>query len=409
MKIACVGGGPAGLYFSLLLKSRQPQHEITVYERGAPGVTRGWGVVFWNDLLDQLRSADPESASRIAQEAFPWSNEIVDVAGTPILHGVSQGYGMKRVELLDILVHRAQEAGVRIEFNHEVTSASQLPDADLIVACDGVNSRLREEAKGIHTDVSPGTNKYIWMSTDKVFSTFTFPFVPTDSGWVWAHAYGVGADSSTFIVELSEQTWAGLGFDTMPMDECLTALEKIFAAQLDGHHLIGQTPDGLNAQWVTFRTITNDHWYDGRVVLAGDAAHTTHFSVGSGTRLAIEDAIALAGSVARHDDLNAALAAYETERQETILRTQIGSRYSSQWFENVPRYIGLTPKQFSALMRRRRSPLMPYISPQLYYWSWPTTREPPFVDTLRRLAGPPAAKAYGLLRQLQAQRASRRG
>ena len=409
LKIACVGGGPAGLYFSLLLKLRQPQHEITVFERGAPGVTRGWGVVFWNDLLDQLRGADPESAGQIAQGAFPWSNEIVDVAGTQILHGVSQGYGMKRRQLLDILVHRAQEAGVRIEFNHEVTSASQLPDADLIVACDGVNSRLREEAQGIHTEVHPGTNKYIWMGTEKVFSTFTFPFVPTDHGWVWAHAYGVGSDSSTFIVELSEKTWAGLGFDTMPMEECLASLEKIFAAQLDGHRLIGQTPDGLNAQWVTFRTITNDHWYDGRVVLAGDAAHTTHFSVGSGTRLAIEDAIALANSIARHDDLNAALAAYETERQETILRTQIGSRYSSQWFENVPRYIGLTPKQFSALMRRRRSPLMPYISPQLYYWSWPTTREPPFVDTLRRLAGPPAAKAYGLLRQLQAQRASRRG
>jgi 2-polyprenyl-6-methoxyphenol hydroxylase-like FAD-dependent oxidoreductase len=399
VKIACVGGGPAGLYFSLLLKLRQPQHEITVYERGAPGVTRGWGVVFWNDLLDQLRSADAESASRIAQDAFPWSNEIVDVDGTPILHGVSQGYGMKRVQLLDILAHRAQEAGVRIEYNHEVTSAAQLPDADLIVACDGVNSRLREEAQGIHTEVHPGTNKYIWMGTDKVFSTFTFPFVPTEAGWVWAHAYGVGADSSTFIAELSEQTWAGLGFDTMPLEDCLAALEKIFAAQLDGHRLIGQTPDGLSAQWVTFRTITNDRWYDGKVVLAGDSAHTTHFSVGSGTRLAIEDAIALADSIQRQDDLSTAL----------IMRTQIGSRYSSQWFENVPRYIGLTPKQFSALMRRRRSPLMPYISPQLYYWSWPTTREPPFVDTLRRLAGPPAAKAYGMLRQLQSRRASRRG
>ena len=187
----------------------------------------------------------------------------------------------------------------------------------------------------------------------------------------------------------------------MPVEECLASLEKIFAAQLDGHRLIGQTPDGLNAQWVTFRTITNDHWYDGKVVLAGDAAHTTHFSVGSGTRLAIEDAIALASSVQRHDEIGAALAAYQAERQETILRTQIGSRYSAQWFENVPRYIGLTPKQFSALMRRRRSPLMPYISPQLYYWSWPTTREPPFVDTLRRVAGPIAAKAYGQLRKLR--------
>jgi 2-polyprenyl-6-methoxyphenol hydroxylase-like FAD-dependent oxidoreductase len=399
VKIACVGAGPAGLYFSLLLKLRQPQHEITVYERSAPGVTRGWGVVFWNDLLDQLRSADPESAEQIAQAAFPWSNEIVDVAGTPILHGVSQGYGMKRRQLLEILVRRAQEVGVRVEFNHEVTSASQLPEADLIVASDGVNSQLRQEAKGIETDVRPGTNKYIWLGTEKVFSTFTFPFVETGSGWVWAHAYGVDAGSSTFIVECGQETWAGLGFGTMPPAECLAALEKIFAAQLDGQGLIGQTADGLNAQWVDFRTISNDRWYDGKVVLIGDSAHTTHFSVGSGTRLAIEDAIALASSVQRHDDVSAALAAYQRERQEAILRTQIASRYSSQWFENVPRYIGLKPRQFSALMRRRRSPLMPYISPQLYYWSWPTTREPPFVDTMRRLAGPVAAKVFGLLQR----------
>ncbi|MBV9793415.1 MAG: FAD-dependent monooxygenase [Actinobacteria bacterium] len=401
MKIACVGGGPAGLYFSLLLKLRQPQHEITIYERGAPGVTRGWGVVFWNDLLDQLRDADPESAAQIAQAAFPWSNEIVDVGGTQILHGVSQGYGMKRRLLLDILARRAEQAGVRIEYHHEVTSAAQLPDADLIVACDGVNSRLRAEASGIQTDEQPGTNKYIWLGTEKVFSTFTFPFVHTSSGWVWAHAYGVDAGSSTFIVECAQETWDGLGFAAMSQAECLAVLEKIFAAQLDGHQLIGTSPDGLNAQWVNFRTITNNRWYDGRVVLAGDAAHTTHFSVGSGTRLAIEDAIALAGRLQRDEEVPVALGAYERERRETILRTQLASRYSAQWFENVPRYIGLGPRQFSALMRRRRSPLMPRISPQLYYWSWPTSREPPFVDTLRRLAGPPAVKVYGWLRQLQ--------
>jgi 2-polyprenyl-6-methoxyphenol hydroxylase-like FAD-dependent oxidoreductase len=398
LRIACVGGGPAGLYFSLLLKLREPRHEITVFERSAPGATRGWGVVFWNDLLDQLRSADPPSARQIEQAAFPWSNEIVGVGGTRILHGVSQGYGTKRRRLLDILVHRAQDAGVRIEFGHEVTSASQLPDADLIVASDGVNSRIRDEATGIQTGVHQGTNKYIWLGTGKIFNTFTFPFVPTDRGWVWAHAYGVDADSSTFIVECSQETWAGLGFDTMPLEECLAALEKIFAAQLDGHQLIGQTSDGLNAQWLNFRTITNKCWYDGKVVLAGDAAHTTHFTVGSGTRLAIEDAIALAGSLQRHGELSAALEAYEKERQATILRTQIASRYSAQWFENVPRYIDLTPRQFSALMRRRRSPLLPHISPQLYYWSYPTSREPPFVDHLRRLAGP-AVKVYGRLRQ----------
>ena len=397
MRIACVGGGPAGLYFALLLKLREPRHDITIFERSPRGATRGWGVVFWRDLLDELYAADPESAREIERASFPWDRHVVDVHGEQVASSAPLGYGIKRQRLLDILVDRALGSGVRIEFEHEVTAASQLPAVDLVVACDGVNSRIRDETEGISTDVHVGGNKYIWLGTDKVFDSFTFPFVQTDSGWIWAHAYGVDAESSTFIVECSAGTWAGLGFDAMPPKDCLAMLEKIFERQLDGHQLIGQTSGEANAQWLNFRTVTNNVWHHGKTVLAGDAAHTTHFAIGSGTRLAIQDAIALAGNLQRHDRLESALDAYEKERQAAILQSQIAARFSAQWFENVPRYVTLKPRQVATLMNRRRSPLLPHLSPRLYYWLWlyPTSHEPPALRRLRKWAGPKVIRFYG--------------
>lgn len=399
MKIACVGGGPAGLYFTLLLKLRAPQHDITLFERELPGATRGWGVVFWRDLLEKLYRADPESACAIEQASFPWDNHVVDIGGEQVLSAASRGYGIRRQRLLHILVRRALAAGVHIEFEHEITSAAQLPEVDLIVACDGVNSRIRHEAQGFGTDVRVGNNKYIWLGTDKVFESFTFPFVQTDSGWIWAHAYGVDAESSTFIVECSEATWAGLGFGTIPPRDCLLALEKIFEHQLDGHQLIGQTSGETDVQWLSFRTLTNRHWHDGRTVLAGDAAHTTHFTVGSGTKLAIEDAIALAGSLQRHGEIEPALEAYEHERRAAIAPAQIAARLSARWYEDVPRYAGLTPRQFSTLLRRRRSPLLPHLPPRFCYWLYPTSREIPALRRLRKWAGPSVVKIYGRRRR----------
>jgi 2-polyprenyl-6-methoxyphenol hydroxylase-like FAD-dependent oxidoreductase len=399
LRIACVGGGPAGLYFALLLKLREPQHDITVFERSAAGVTRGWGVVFWGDLLDQLYRADPQSAREIERASFPWDKQVVDVQGTPVPSAAPLGYGIRRQRLLEILVNRALSAGVRIEFSREVTTATQLDDADLIVACDGVNSLIRQEAKGINTDVHVGSNNYIWLGTDKVFDSFMFPFVRTDSGWIWAHAYGVDPDSSTFIVECSAETWRGLGFDTMPPADCLGVLEKIFERQLDGHQLIGQTSGEANVQWLNFRTVTNDVWHDGNIVLAGDAAHTTHFTIGSGTRLAIEDAIALADNLQRHDEIAPALVAYGRERQAAILQSQLAARLSAQWFENVPRYADLTPRQFCVVLRRRKSPLLPRLSPRVYYWLYPTSRELPLLRRLRRWVGPPIIKIYSRIRR----------
>lgn len=385
MRIACVGGGPAGLYFALLLKLRDPRHDITVFERSAPGATRGWGVVLWGDLLEKLYRLDPESAAEIEQASFHWERQIVDVQGEQVMYAPGRGHGIGRQRLLDILAHRALGAGVRIEYGHEVTAPSQLPECDLIVACDGVNSRIRQEVKGFHTDVQRGRNKYIWLGTDKFFKYFTYHFAQTDCGWIWAgaHAHDADAEWSTFVVECQAETWAGLGFDTMPLSDCIPVLEKIFEDSLDGHKLIGQASGETAAQWLNFRTVTNEHWHHGQIVLAGDAAHTTSFTLGNGTRLAIEDAIALAGNLHRHDDIKAALESYERERQAAVLPRQVAARLSAQWFENVHRYIDLKPRQFATLLSRRRSPLLPHLSPRLCYWLF-VSREIPVLRGLGR-------------------------
>ncbi len=404
MKIACIGGGPAGLYFAIALKLREPRHDIVIFERGIRGATRGWGVVFWGDLLEKLYRTDPDSAGEIKNASFAWDRQVVDVHGTQVRSTVLRGYGISRPRLLDILVRRALSVGVHIKFAHEVTDPSQRSDSDLIVACDGVSSRIRHAAKGIDTDERIGRNKYLWLGTDKVFEAFTFPFVRTDSGWIWAHAYGVDAESSTFIVECSADTWAGLGFGAMPPADCLAQLEKIFERQLDGHQLIGQTSGEANVPWLSFRTVTSNPWHDGTIVLVGDAAHTTHFAVGSGTKLAIEDAIALAGHLQRHGEITPALEAYENERQAAIVSAQLAARLSAQWFENVPRYADLSPRQFSTLLRRRRSPLLPHVSPHLYYWLYPTSRELPALRRLRRWAGPRVIGIYTRCRRVSRRR-----
>jgi 2-polyprenyl-6-methoxyphenol hydroxylase-like FAD-dependent oxidoreductase len=394
MRVACVGGGPAGLYFALLMKLRESRNDVTIFERSAPGATRGWGVVFWGDLLEKLYSADAESAREVERASFPWDRYVVDVRGKQVVYTADRGYGIKRQRLLGILADRALALGARIEYEHEVTAPAQLPDFDLIVACDGVSSRIRQEAEGFGTDVQLGSNKYIWLGTDKAFGSFTFPFVHTASGWIWAHTYGIDVAASTFIVECSAGTWAGLGFDTMPLSDCLTVLEKIFGRHLDGHQLIGQTSGENKAQWLNFRTVTNKHWHDGKTVLVGDAAHTTHFTIGSGTKLAIEDAITLARNLQQGGDLELALGSYERERQTALLKPQADAHFSAQWFENIPRYVNLKPHQFGALLRERRTPLLPRLSPRLYYQLSRTAQEIPGLRELLRRAEPRAREVY---------------
>ncbi|WP_406858959.1 FAD-dependent monooxygenase [Streptomyces sp. HUAS MG47] len=367
MKVACVGGGPAGLYFSILMKLQDPSHDITVYERNPVGSTYGWGVTYWAGLLEKLTAHDPESARAVAESSVRWSDGIAHVDGVSTTHHGDEGHGIGRHRLLDILTDRARSLGVRVEFEHDL-GPDDLPDADLVVAADGINSKLRERhADHFGARVSVGRNVYAWLGTTQVFDSFTFSFVETEHGWIWCYAYGFSGDHSTCVVECAPETWSGLGLDAMNEADGLGALEKLFADILDGHPLIGRAQTGDAVQWLNFRTLTNETWHRGNLVLLGDAAHTTHYSIGAGTTLALEDALALAEALRTTTELPAALARYERERRDALLSVQSAARHSAQWYENLARYIHLPPAQMFALLGQRHSPLLPYVPPQLYY------------------------------------------
>ncbi|MEE1751585.1 FAD-dependent monooxygenase [Streptomyces sp. SP18CS02] len=383
MRVACVGGGPAGLYFSILMKRQDPSHDITVHERNPAGSTYGWGVTYWGGLLDGLRAHDPESARAISENSMRWSDGTAHVRDRTTVHHGDEGFGIGRRRLLDVLARRAASLGVRIEYGHEIAGDAALPAADLVVACDGVNSTLRERhADHFGSRIVAGRNKYIWLGTTKVFDSFTFAFVETRHGWIWCYAYGYSEDHSTCVIECSPATWAGLGLDRVDEADSRALLERLFADLLDGHPLIGRAHTDGSAQWLNFRTLTNRTWHHGNLVLLGDAAHTTHYSIGAGTTLALEDAMALAGALRGAPGLRPALVSYERERRAALLPVQSAARYSAQWYENLPRYIGLEPHQMFALLGQRHSPLLPHIPPQLYYR---LDRAAGQVRTLRRL------------------------
>ncbi|MGW7267378.1 FAD-dependent monooxygenase [Streptomyces sp. NPDC054842] len=383
MKIACVGGGPASLYFSILMKRQDPSHDITVHERNPAGSTYGWGVTYWSGLLDRLHEGDPESARAVRDASVRWSDGVAHVGDRTTAHHGDEGFGIGRHRLLGLLARRAESLGVRIEFEHEIATDDPLPEADLVVAGDGVHSGLRERhADHFGSAVALGRNRYIWLGTTKVFEAFTFAFVETGHGWIWCYAYGFGEDRSTCVVECAPETWTGLGLDTASEADGLALLEKLFARLLDGHRLIGRAqPDG-SAQWLNFRTLTNRTWHRDNLVLLGDAAHTTHYSIGAGTTLALEDAMSLANALGAHRELRPALARYEQERRAALLPVQSAARHSAQWYENLPRYIHLPPAQMFALLGQRHSPLLPYVPPQLYYR---IDRAAGRLDSLRRL------------------------
>jgi 2-polyprenyl-6-methoxyphenol hydroxylase-like FAD-dependent oxidoreductase len=265
-----------------------------------------------------------------------------------------------------------------------VLSAAQLPEADLILAADGANSRIRQANPNFGTDIRMSQDKYIWLGTDRIFDAFAFHFVQTSGGWLWAATYGVGSKLSTFVVQCSPETWTSLGFDTMQAADSLAILEELFKDQLDGHRLMGQVGDAANARWLNFRNVSNQSWHDGKVVLAGDSAHTTHFSIGQGTGLAIEDAIALAENVYRCDDLELALESYEQQRRAEMRLAQSKARLSGQWFENLSRYVALEPRQFAVLLHARCSPLLPLLPPRLFYQLQRASQEVVILRKLRK-------------------------
>ncbi|MGC9381411.1 FAD-dependent monooxygenase [Streptomyces sp. MH13] len=367
VKVACVGGGPAGLYLSILLKLQDPSHDVTVHERDPEGSTYGWGVTYWRGLLDRLQEHDPESARALAEHSVRWRDGVAHVGDRSTRHRGDEGFGIGRHRLLEILAARARSLGVRLEYEHRITGDAP-PAADLVVAADGAGSALRTRHAGhFGTRTRAGRNHYVWLGTTRVFDAFTFAFVQTGHGWIWAYGYGYGPEGSTCVVECAPETWTGLGLDRADEAEGLVLLEKLFADVLDGHPLTGRSAPGAGTPWQTFRTLTNRTWSRDNLVLLGDAAHTTHYSIGAGTTLALEDAMALSAALRDRATLPEAFAHYERERRAALLPVQSAARHSAQWYENLPRYIHLPPERMFALLGQRHSPLLPYVPPRLYY------------------------------------------
>ncbi|HSK75372.1 MAG TPA: bifunctional salicylyl-CoA 5-hydroxylase/oxidoreductase [Thermoanaerobaculia bacterium] len=363
MKVAVLGGGPAGLYFSLLLKKADPRHEITVLERNPPDATFGWGVVFSDQTLGNFQTADPETFREILDNFARWDDIDIHYKGRTITSGGHGFAGIARMKLLEILQRRAAGLGVDLRFGVEVEDDSSLPglglgDADLIVAADGVNSAVRRRhADVFRPDLVLGKAPFVWLGTTRLFDAFTFIFIENEHGIFQAHAYRFSDRQSAFIVESDELSFRNAGFDRMDIDATIAACEEMFGPWLEGHRLLANIPPHQRAApWLRFNRVHCARWWHENLVLIGDAAHTAHFSIGSGTKLAMEDAIALARIVQERPDLREALPAYEEERRTEALRLQNAARNSMEWFENVRRYARLDPEQFaySLLTRSQR-------------------------------------------------------
>ncbi|MDQ2908155.1 MAG: bifunctional salicylyl-CoA 5-hydroxylase/oxidoreductase [Candidatus Eremiobacteraeota bacterium] len=355
MRVVCIGGGPAGLFFAILMKKAKPQARIAVLERNAPGETFGWGVVFSDATLGNIAAADPPTYERIVRDFVAWDAIDVNFRGRR-MRAEGQGFaGIARKRLLHILHERAAELGVDLRFGADASEADER-DADVVVIADGANSVVRRRhAAAFGTIAEARRCRYVWLGTHQRFDAFTFAFEETPQGWFAMHAYQFDATTGTVIVECPQETWREAGLDRMTAAESLAFCERLFAAYLGGHHLLSNAAHLANP-WLVFSQISNARWHDGNRVLLGDAAHTAHFSIGSGTKLALEDAIALARALDRYPARDAAFEAYEAERRVEVLRLQNAARNSTEWFENVARYAGLEPEQFaySLLTRSQR-------------------------------------------------------
>ena len=350
MRIVSIGGGPAGLYFSLLMKKADPGHDIMVVERNRADDTFGFGVVFSDATLENFAEADRESQAEITGSFAHWDDIAIHYRGR-VLTSTGHGFaGMSRQRLLDILQRRCAALGVRLEFQREVGDLAACADADLVVAADGVNSVVRgryAEHFRPHVDWRP--NKFVWLGTTFPFPAFTFLFKESEHGLWRVHAYRYDASTSTFILEATEETWRRAGLDGADEDQTLAFAEQLFAAELQGHRLLKN-----RSLWRSFPTVQNDCWHHRNVVLVGDAAHTAHFSIGSGTKLAMEDAIALARALQHHGEVEKALAAYEEDRRPEVERLQRAAQVSLEWFEEIERYHGrLEPVQFAMSLLTR--------------------------------------------------------
>ena len=343
MKISVIGGGPGGLYFALLAKKAWPRWDITVYERNRPDDTFGFGVVFSDQTLDTFKAYDTVTYERIRRRFAYWGDVDVVYKGRVMRSGGNGFCGCSRVALLNILQDRARELGVQMKFQREVEDLSEFPDSDLVVVADGINSRIREKHKEhFQPSVDLRPNKFTWLGSTKPLDAFKYFFRETPQGIILAHCYQYEADRSTWVIETDETTWRNFGFDRMSETDMLPVLEGVFAEELEGHPFIAN-----RSLWRNFPNITNKTWVKDNAVLVGDAKATAHFSIGSGTKLAMEDAIALYEALRSEGSVKPALKKYDTARREEVEKTQHAANVSLAWFEHMKRYWGMEPQQFA--------------------------------------------------------------
>jgi anthraniloyl-CoA monooxygenase len=353
MKITIVGGGPAGLYFALLMKKRDPASAVSIIERDGPDDTFGWGIVFSDQTFDYLRESDRPSFEAITAACQKWDNVDVVHRGERITIRGNRFSGIARIEFLNILQRRCADVGVEIHFHQNVPDLAALPPHDLLVGADGANSLVRRaHAEAFGPSIEYGRNKYIWLGTPKLFHGLTLTFVEHPTGLYAAHSYKFAGHMSTFIVECSEATWEAAGFASMSEAETTAFLERVFEGDLDEQPLLAKN----FVKWLNFPLIRNAHWFGDRVVLLGDALHTAHFSIGSGTKLALEDAIVLAGAFADETDPARALPLFEARRRPRVEQYQQAALDSLRWFEQMGQYTHLDPIPFAveAMTRSKR-------------------------------------------------------
>ena len=364
MRIVCIGGGPAGLYFALLMKQLNPAHRITVVERNRPYDTFGWGVVFSDATMDNMRQWDPQTAQSIEHAFNHWDDIELHFKGRCIRSSGHGFVGIGRKKLLNILQRRCEELGVELVFETEADSDADYPDADLVIASDGINSRIRQRHAAVfQPDIVARPNRFIWLGTTKLFDAFNFLFEKTEHGWFQAHVYKFDEQTTTFIVETPEAVWKAHGLDSASPEQSVALCEQLFAAHLQGHRLLSNLRHQRGSAWINFQRVRCKQWHHfngmSHVVLMGDAVHTAHFAIGSGTKLALEDAIELTRLFKEvGEDIPAVLAKYQAVREVDVLRLQNAAWNAMEWFEVVgARYCEQLPAEqfmYSMLTRSQR-------------------------------------------------------